>query len=47
MGIGNSGLNVGNSPRHNGLRFNWRDSDVEEINGFHCTMGIPPRAPNI
>ena len=41
IGVGNSGLSFGNSPRHNGLRFNWRDSNLEEINGFNFTIWKP------
>ena len=29
------GLSFGNSPRFDGLRFNWRDQDVDEVNGIN------------
>ena len=32
------GISFGNSQRFNGLRFNYRDHDVEEINGVNVTL---------
>ncbi|MDA3860104.1 MAG: hypothetical protein PF445_02670 [Melioribacteraceae bacterium] len=34
----NWGLSFGNSKNFNGFRFNYRDCDVETINGFNLTM---------
>ena len=39
--IGNTGISFGNAPRINGLRFNWSDSGVEEINGLNFTLWKP------
>ena len=36
--IGDRGLSLGNSPRLTGLRVNFRDSDVREINGVNITL---------
>ena len=41
LGVGNNGICFGNSPRHNGLRFNWSDADIEEINGLNFTLWRP------
>ena len=35
---GGYGLSLGNSKRHNGLRLNWRDDRVEEVNGVNITL---------
>lgn len=37
-GFGTVGISFGNSSRHDGLRFNWRDSDLELINGVNVTL---------
>ena len=41
LGVGENGVCFGNSPRHNGLRFNWSDAGIEEINGFNLTLWKP------
>jgi hypothetical protein len=41
LGVAETGLGFGNSPRHNGIRFNWSDRDIELINGFNFTLWKP------
>ena len=41
IGVGTSGLSFGNSVRHNGVRFNWSDRRIEEINGVNMTLWKP------
>ena len=36
--IGNTGISFGNAPRVNGIRINWSDSDLEEVNGINFTL---------
>lgn len=38
---GGYGICFGNSARYSGLRFNWSDSDIEEINGLNFTFWVP------
>jgi len=42
--VGEYGASFGNSARHNGLRFNWSDNCLEEINGFNLTIWKPGNA---
>ena len=42
LGIANTGLSIGNSPRWTGLRINWADRDVERVNGVNLTLWKPP-----
>ncbi len=41
LGTGGYGISFGNSPRHTGLRFNWSDNCLEEINGVNVTLWKP------
>ena len=38
---GGYGVSIGNSARHSGLRFNWSDRGIEEINGVNVTLWVP------
>ncbi len=38
LGVRNTGLSIGNSERWNGVRVNWSDRRVEEINGINLTL---------
>ncbi|MDP3683590.1 MAG: hypothetical protein Q8S01_06615, partial [Ignavibacteria bacterium] len=38
IGSHSSGIGFGNSEYHNGIRFNYRDCDVMEVNGFNFTL---------
>ncbi|HEX7572028.1 MAG TPA: hypothetical protein VF514_02975, partial [Bacteroidota bacterium] len=35
------GLSFGNSARHSGIRFNWSDDCLEEVNGLNFTIWVP------
>ena len=39
--IGHTGLSFGNSSRINGIRINWSDSGLDEINGINFTLWKP------
>jgi hypothetical protein len=41
--VGCSGIGFGDSDRINGLRFNWRDGDLDVINGVNITFWRPKR----
>ncbi len=41
IGAGESGISFGNAPRHNGLRINWSDCCLEEINGVNISLWKP------
>ena len=41
LAIDCNGVGFGNSSRFNGLRFNWSDSDLDEINGLNFTLWRP------
>ncbi len=41
LGASNSGLSFGNSQRWDGIRFNFSDCGVEEINGINITLWKP------
>ncbi|HTP14094.1 MAG TPA: hypothetical protein VMM37_10710 [Bacteroidota bacterium] len=41
IGFNNYGISFGNSPVHNGLRFNWSDDGIEQINGINFTIWKP------
>lgn len=38
LASGGYGLSFGNSPRHTGLRVNWRDQGITEITGVNLTL---------
>jgi hypothetical protein len=40
-----SGISIGNSARVNGLRINWRDRDLDLINGLNLTLWAPKDEP--
>ncbi len=46
LGAHNSGISFGNSQRWNGLRINFSDCDIEEINGINITLWKPGSNPN-
>ena len=46
IGSHNSGISFGNSPVWNGLRFNFSDCNIEEINGINITFWTPERNPS-
>lgn len=39
------GLGIGNVPRVNGLRLNYRDRDLIRVNGINATLWMPVREP--
>ena len=39
------GITFGNSERTNGIRFNWSDVGVKEVNGLNFTLWVPGRNP--
>jgi len=39
--IRNSGLSIGNAPRVNGIRLNYRDDGLERVNGLNMTLWGP------
>ena len=39
--IGHTGVSFGNSPRVNGIRINWSDSWLDEVNGINLTLWRP------
>ncbi|HSG27637.1 MAG TPA: hypothetical protein VLA34_04090, partial [Candidatus Krumholzibacterium sp.] len=41
LAINGYGLSFGNSARMNGIRLNFRDEDVEEVNGLNITLWKP------
>jgi len=41
IGFHNYGISFGNSSIHRGLRFNWSDDSIEEINGLNFTLWRP------
>ena len=41
LGAGHFGLSLGNSPRWNGIRINFRDRAVREVNGLNVTLWNP------
>ncbi len=41
LGAGGYGISFGNSSRHTGLRFNWSDDCLEQINGINVTVWKP------
>lgn len=45
LGSHNSGISFGNSPMWNGLRFNFSDCGIKEINGINITLWKPERSP--
>ena len=45
LGSHNSGISFGNSPVWNGLRFNFSDCGIKEINGINITLWKPERSP--
>ena len=46
IGSHNSGISFGNSPVWNGLRFNFSDCNIKEINGINITFWKPERNPS-
>jgi hypothetical protein len=45
LGSHNSGISFGNSPVWNGLRFNFSNCGIKEINGINITLWKPERSP--
>ena len=45
LGSHSSGISFGNSPIWNGLRFNFSDCGIQEINGINITLWKPERNP--
>ena len=43
LGVGGVGVSFGDAPRWTGLRFNWRDSYIERIDGVNVTLWRPGR----
>ena len=41
LGIGHTGLSIGNSRNWNGIRINWQDHGDGTINGLNLTLGNP------
>src|SRR5690606_9367185 len=41
LGAANAGLSIGNSPVWTGVRINWRDRDVQRVNGLNITIWRP------
>ncbi|MEJ2679140.1 MAG: hypothetical protein P8174_08710, partial [Gemmatimonadota bacterium] len=41
LGANGYGLSIGNSARWNGLRINWRDAELDRINGVNITLWAP------
>ena len=41
--VGGVGISIGDSRRVNGLRVNFRDSRLEEVNGINATIWTPYR----
>src|SRR5690349_15030955 len=46
LGVAHSGLSIGDSPRWNGLRFNWADQYVEYVRGVNVTLWRPEQGTN-
>jgi hypothetical protein len=47
LGIGSTGIGLGNTRRLNGIRLNLRDRWVEEVNGINLTMWKAKRNPHL
>lgn len=45
LGTNNSGISFGNSPVWNGIRFNFSDCGIKEINGINITLWKPEENP--
>jgi len=45
IGLNNTGISFGNSSYFNGIRFNFVDCGIEEINGINITFWQPERNP--
>ena len=41
--VGGTGLAIGNVPKVNGLRFNFRDRYLDEVNGLNFTLWTPSK----
>ncbi len=39
--VKNTGISFGDSPRINGIRFNYRDSNMRKVNGVNVTLWQP------
>jgi hypothetical protein len=46
IGVQHTGISIGNSRTWNGIRLNWRDSDVRRVNGLNVTIWKPAENPD-
>ena len=45
LGYNETGISFGNSPRWSGIRFNFSDCGIQEINGINITFWTPEKNP--